>query len=235
MTRRAPLLVPFATPTFQVGSSVTNTHDSVTSAGSVSGVAGDRVVVLAGHARGSIISPASGIRTLSDITGSDDFSGLDLSDWTSHEDITSQISGQNAGVRLIARSHVLTGSATGTITVVWSNTCWVQWLMVTVLPACSIIDGDDAVRNDDGATLDLDFTASLGADDLALVLGAQLLTNDFAIPASHTTTGTIDNANARFRGSYKNGSPADPTQISGLYTSSALPKAGVGLILRRDA
>lgn len=228
-----PPVLTFEAPTFQIGSSTTNTHTAATTAGSVSGTVGQRLVVLAGHARGSIGSPSSGVRTLSDITGSDDFSGLSLSDFTSHEDIASQISGDVAGVRLIARSYVLAGSMTGTITVTWSNTCWAQFVQACVLPACSLVDSDDGTANGTEASVDIDYVEALNADDLMVSLGAQLLTNDVTIPTGHTTTDTVNNANARFRGSYKVGTPADPTTWSGLYTSSGLPKAAIGTVWRR--
>lgn len=223
----------FDTPSFATGTSVVNTDTSVTTSAPVSGVAGNRVMVVAGHTRGSIGSPSSAIRTLSNISGSDDFSGLSLGDWTSHEDASSLISGGSAGIRLIARSYVLLGAATGTITVTWSSSAWTQFLMVTVLPACSVIDSDDGTANGTESSVSIDFTETILPNDLILSLGAQLLTNDITIPTSHTTTGTINLANARFRGSYKNGTPADPTTWTGLYTSSSIPKAAIGIILRR--
>jgi hypothetical protein len=192
---------------------------------------------MAATARGSTSSQTSPARTLSNITGTNDFSAQSLSDWDvlANRERVLDITDATSSVRALVATRVASASGTGGITLAWSGTA-ISLLQVWVLPPSDVIEVDDNGIND-STSLGLMFAETLEENDIAFAMLAQMHNQDFTPPTGWTASGLYTSASInRFESAWKNGSLSASPPFTGLYNAvNTVPKALVGVVLRRTA
>lgn len=217
-----PATPVFATPVPIAVATSSTTTDTAVITNSIAVTAGQRLVLPFAHTRGSVGTPASGIRTLSSVVGAGDFVGVTDASFTTQATVAQQIDANVAGVRIYIMSWVATLSGTGTFQVNWSNAAWSQLIQPFVLPACSVIGGFTAGKPSVGAVTTASPTLSgYGANDLAIAIISQNSDTEFTNPAGWTGEGSLFDLNQGHRIAWKNGTLADSPVWAGFRDVAA--------------
>lgn len=230
----APTPDPFSSPGTPTPGTV-GAVGAVTSNALVGASAGDKLLMLVGHFRGSISSPTSALRSVTEIVGTADYSTLSLTGATimletSHRQ-RFDANPSGAGVEVLAYMATLP-AGDGDFDVTFSGTVFGAIAQAWVLPACTVVDTVAGGATNAQTSIALTTGATLGANDLAFSAMAHQYNTGLAVPSGYTEAANYTSStNDRFMHAWKNGTLSATTTWASLRND--VPAAALKIILRR--